>query len=85
MKKLRLRLEHLEVESFSSTPAPEERGTVHGHYPTQDTCEGPECFTGWPYTCRNTEGEVTCNGEAECGDSSLGTCYEETVCFHCTG
>lgn len=39
MKKLRLELDEIEVETFEVAEARKERGTVHGHHPTAwETC-----------------------------------------------
>lgn len=47
MKKLRLELEELSVESFPTAREPEVRGTVHGNsnYACQSLAGGSECYT----------------------------------------
>lgn len=66
MKKLKLNVEALRVESFSPGNAEPERGTVHGHARYTDPAVCPwsnnwYCSVGdgctWdPYTCYNTCG-----------------------------
>lgn len=64
MRKLVLNLDMLEVESFQTEKSAEDdRGTVHGHVPTQ-FCPSARC---------SGEDEVTCHqscGEGTCGDCS---------------
>jgi len=67
MRKLRLELDSLAVESFAPLDVPGERGTVRGHVSLywedcnpSDTCAG----AGWP--CDTSD--------QSCG----GTCYERT-------
>jgi hypothetical protein len=66
MRKLRLDLDHLEVESFEATPRDgEERGTVQGHAePYTPTCPSSSPTWGDNYTCD----EATCHY----------SCYEQT-------
>ena len=80
MKKIRLDLATVDVESFAVMPhEPAERaGTVHGRGNTWDP---PTCMQSCGYTwC----GEQTCNGEFSCAD----TCTETRpirVCYGNTG
>jgi hypothetical protein len=89
MKKIRLDLDMLSVETFSTTGAAEARGTVNAHRPdyTQgwdcesiDFCETPAC----PGT-----GTGTGTGVSECSCPSIcpDTCYEfscgRTMCDSC--
>ncbi|HET7234480.1 MAG TPA: hypothetical protein VFJ16_30990 [Longimicrobium sp.] len=74
MRKLKLELDSLVVESFASTAARPERGTVRGHVSLywedcnpSDTCAG----AGWP--CDPTD------------QSCAGTCYENTCHPGCGG
>lgn len=68
MKKLRLALDEIAVESFEVADAEKARGTVHGHHPTAwgtCTCEcsaDTECVDGsWhPLSC----GPTDCNDTA---------------------
>jgi hypothetical protein len=57
MKKLRLDLEAVTVESFDVTHAEQGHpGTVFGHYPTRgDSCSCQDCGdSGFPYSCMET-------------------------------
>jgi hypothetical protein len=76
MKKLKLDLEGLVVESFATTPESRgEGGTVFGQQCTcytQCTCPGcPTCDASCNGTCGGTC-EASCNGT--CGDSCAGSC-----------
>lgn len=76
MKKLRLAIETLEVESFDAGGDGERRGTVHAHItvlncntsPNQTcgnypTCENPHCTTEtWQQGCTDP---YTCGGTCE--------------------
>lgn len=82
MKKLTLRLEDLEVEGFSTSPAAKEKGTViaHSHETCLWTCPGlPSCFDTCGDTCYETCDGYTCNDEYSCERSCDGTCWE----WHC--
>jgi hypothetical protein len=81
MHKLRLKLEDLQIDSFSTTPVKKEKGTVYGEQctcPTACTCPGcPTCDA----SCNGTCG-ASCNGtcDASCNDFTCGdTCNCETV------
>lgn len=50
MRKLRLDIDDLAVESFETREGAEERGTVHGHWPTQ-YCVSNRCSGADPITC----------------------------------
>lgn len=64
MKKLRLDVAALRVESFASASAPMRRGTVHGAGTWQESCY-PDCpRTDW-ISCPATCGGTTCS-PAEC-------------------
>ena len=56
MKKLRLRSEDLRVESFPTSPALEETGTVWAHAAT------PSC----PFNCLTQDGGSICNLTHNC-------------------
>jgi hypothetical protein len=60
MKKIRLDLDAIEVESFPTAAATEQRGTVDGHFRSRigDTW----CVTCGEYTCW----DFTCNIESDC-------------------
>ena len=85
LRKLSLRLDELSVESFDTTAAGRQRGTVFGEQCTCPTaCTCPGC-----YTCDNTcyepgngnTCEQTCAMEYTC-DTCMGTCanYPKTTC-----
>jgi hypothetical protein len=89
MKKLKLDLEDLSVESFATTPEPRaEGGTVFGQQCTcytQCTCPGcPTCDASCNGTCGGTCGgtcDASCNGTCDgscdfsCGDTCGDTCF----------
>jgi hypothetical protein len=71
MHKLKLRLEDLRIDSFTTEPARKEKGTVFGEQCTCYTnCSCPGCPT-----C-----DASCNGS--CGASCGGTC-NATACGTC--
>jgi hypothetical protein len=83
--KLTLKLEELSVDSFDTTTAHKEKGTVFGEQCTcytNCTCPGcPSCGATCPATCVNTCDDYTCAG---CGTEYTdcdcpGTCYQ-TAC-----
>jgi hypothetical protein len=80
MKKLKLDLEDLAVESFATTPEPRaEGGTVFGQQCTcytQCTCPGcPTCAASCNGTCVNCGSNVfTCDYSCECGYSNDTRC-----------
>jgi hypothetical protein len=90
MKKLKLDLDDLRVDSFDTTPAAAagERGTVHGQYPEtyrgcntdEETCDS--CFGSCGDTCG-----YSCNGTCgTCAESCNGTCNTcYTNCGSCPG
>ena len=71
MRKLRLQLDDLLIESFDTTPVQKAKGTVFGEQctcPTQCTCPGcPTCAASCNGTC-----DASCNGT--CAASCNGTC-----------
>jgi hypothetical protein len=74
MRKMRLQVDALRVESFDTAAASPERGTVHGHASLywEDCYESETCpGAGWP--CDPTD--------QSCG----GTCYEFTCHPGCGG
>ncbi|HEX6373901.1 MAG TPA: hypothetical protein VF006_33540 [Longimicrobium sp.] len=92
MNKLKLHLDDLRVDSFDTTAAETEKGTVFGEQctcPTQCTCDTqcetqhtacscPGCPTVCYYTC-----EVTCYQEScaeTCGDN---TCWYQSCVATC--
>lgn len=75
MKKLKLDLSDLHIESFAIHTVDEERGTVEAMNPTA-TCPAscPDTCASCVNTCLNT-----------CGNSCYGTCVSCQTCeFHCT-
>jgi hypothetical protein len=92
MKKLKLDLDALGVETFDPSPLEEERGTVLGEQlvVTLLTC-GPACFTVQAtchFSCRLTCGAtcfLSCNNTClrTCGLTCLPTCA--VSCFSCVG
>ena len=77
MNKLKLKLDDLQVDTFQTTPASKEKGTVFGEQCTcwtqcgQNTCPGcPTCDATCNGTCN-----ASCNGTcASCGASCGGSC-----------
>jgi hypothetical protein len=80
MNKLKLKLEDLQIDSFSTTTVKKEKGTVYGEQctcPTACTCPGcPTCDASCNGTCGGTC-DASCNGT--CGD----TCDCETSYASC--
>ncbi|HYH81481.1 MAG TPA: hypothetical protein VEX86_16880 [Longimicrobium sp.] len=63
MEKVRLSLDELEIQSFSTaTPEAEQRGTVQGHDEPTDYIECPTGPNDWQNTCAQT-----CNATCYCG------------------
>ena len=75
MNKLKLGLDDLQVDTFQTTSAPKQKGTVFGEQCTcytQCTCPGcPTCDASCNGTCN-----ASCNGTcaATCNASCEGTC-----------
>ncbi|HEX8906255.1 MAG TPA: hypothetical protein VF771_15505 [Longimicrobiaceae bacterium] len=67
MKKMKLHLDDLMIDSFSTTPARRQKGTVYGE---QCTCYTACTCPGCP-TC-----DASCNGSCvdTCANSCYGTC-----------
>jgi hypothetical protein len=88
MHKLRLTLEDLQIDSFSTTPVRRAKGTVYGEQctcPTACTCPGcptcdASCNGSCEGSCHDTCGE-TC--EYSCGDTCVGGCetYNGYTCY----
>jgi hypothetical protein len=72
MKKLRLEMEELRVESFQTVQAPREKGTVIGHYLT------PQCSGDGGYTC-----DYSCGGQLGSCAATCETCSPTQVCGGC--
>lgn len=79
MNKLRLRLDELAVEGFSTTPAAPASGTVVGqqgtHY-SYCTCNMPTCDPTCAYSCDDETcyGYFTCGWQQTCEATCLDTC-----------
>jgi hypothetical protein len=87
MKKLRLHLEELRIDSFSTTPVEREKGTVFGEQctcPTACTCPGcPTCDASCGGTCGGTC-DASCGGT--CGYTCDATCGGGYSCdYTCDG
>ena len=81
MSKLKLRLDDLQVDTFSTTAARKEKGTVFGEQCTcwtNCTCPGcPTCDASCNGTCDNTCAHTcayTCD-DASCAGTCGFTCY----------
>ncbi|HEU0012348.1 MAG TPA: hypothetical protein VFQ45_01620 [Longimicrobium sp.] len=92
MKKMRLDLDTLSVESFDTVETPAERGTVHGHIPPDTYArycsDGTTCVDSC-FECTDYASCLgTCNA-TECGTcaTNCGTCYDAscgyTYCGTC--
>ena len=87
MKKLKLNLDDLKVESFATTPdAASGRGTVFGQDPThppENTCNtcGMEMFTCVGYTCVEWCGHNPSeNGTCGPANTCVTTCEPQSTC-----
>ena len=87
MNKLKLRLDDLQVDTFQTTSAPKQKGTVFGEqctcwtYCGQNTCPGcPTCNASCNGSC-----DVSCNGSCAvtCDASCYGTCDGYTCDYSC--
>jgi hypothetical protein len=81
MKKIRLDLNMLAVETFRTTGTPPDaRGTVNAHIPPPPYTEVRECDT---VECPGT-GETECGtcAVSECGSCAT-VCYEDSYCASC--
>jgi hypothetical protein len=80
MRKLKLELHDLRIDSFTTTPMAREKGTVLGEQCTCDTacsCPGcPTCDVSCTDPCGSCTCWASCNGScvATCGASCYGTC-----------
>ena len=75
MRKLKLELDAVQVESFETTPAAGE-GTVMGLATESGTCVPTECCTD--FTC---ETDCMCSGQWTCPGSVPGTCDGGVTCY----
>jgi hypothetical protein len=82
MKKFRLELDDLRIDSFSTTPAQAPKGTVFGEQCTcytNCTCPGcPTCDASCNGTCN-----ASCNGS--CDASCDGYCGSDVTCYEGCG
>jgi hypothetical protein len=90
MRKLRLQLEDLQIDSFPTTPAEKPKGTVFGEQCTcytQCTCPGcPTCDASCNGTCEascNGTCDASCGGTCDCGtwDTSCGGSTCDATCM----
>jgi len=95
MNKLRLQLEDLVIDSFSTTPVRRAKGTVYGEQctcPTACTCPGcPTCDASCGGTCGGTC-DASCNGTCNCPgtydfscNTCEGSCGGESCDYTCQG
>jgi hypothetical protein len=63
MKKIRLDLEHLHVDTFETSTAEPDRGTVQGHWSQMGTCDAVVATCQINGTCR-----LTCG--SKCGSTT---------------
>jgi hypothetical protein len=66
MKKLRLSLDELAVDTFTVSDDPRSAGTVQGNSAPEDAA----AITGWSWLCGSCDG--TCDGGATCPVSCAG-------------
>jgi hypothetical protein len=76
VKKMKLELDKVQVESFDTTSAGSGVGTVHGHATQFATCVPTECCTN--NTC---ETDCGCSGQWTCPGSINGTCAGGATCY----
>jgi hypothetical protein len=83
MKKLRLEMDALRVESFSTDAAAREAGTVHGHsYPNgcfPPPGSDPFLDTCHYATCAGDTCWYSCGGSCDCGGGSAGCPPQESA------
>lgn len=92
MRKTKLSLEALQVDTFEPDPAAAEvRGTVHAHGPSQYTaycqCANATNYGSCQATCMDTCGGPTCDYPCQTADTCYLTCrdacgwtYGDVVC-----
>lgn len=81
MRKLKLQLDALKVETFATSGHRARRGTVAGHGITQSGTCGTGCggYTDGGDTCMG--GQWTCHDSCDTGcNSYFGTCYTADCC-----
>ena len=87
MKKRKLDLNELDVETFATTESSRERGTVMGHATLGLQCTGA-CTAD--YSCGGTCRYDSCHGSTCCASwqdscDGNGSCYPNATCADCTG
>ncbi len=83
MKKLKLEIENLAVESFDTSASEKPKGTVFGEQCTcQTACTCPGC-PSCDYTCAYTCDDATCPACPTCAASCNGTCNEASCYGTC--
>lgn len=78
MKKLRIELDRMQVESFATAEAPAERGTVQARVPDTDPGYCPQtgdAYCTYGHGC--TMAYYTCGG-GNCGTWEAAHCYWQT-------
>jgi hypothetical protein len=84
MKKIRLELDTLSVESFRTTGSDtERRGTVHGHLPMETQardCDSLDVCTYWNCGTEISDCGGCGTGASDCGTcaTNCGSCYDAT-------
>ncbi|HVG45837.1 MAG TPA: hypothetical protein VM890_13945 [Longimicrobium sp.] len=78
MKKLKLELDHVRVESFETTAALEAKGTVVGHITAAVSCRDSACCTP-DYACPQTY----YTGPCECGTGEFSAAAYPTCEYSC--
>lgn len=78
MRKMKLELEAIQVESFVAVEGPDQRGTVLAHS-AWDTCEAPCPSRDGPGWSCDATCDRTCGQPGTCGYNWCGT-YEEHGC-----
>jgi len=86
MRKFKLHLDDLRIDSFATAPVQKTKGTVFGKQYTYDgTCNEATCGDGftclWLFTCENTGCNYSCNGCGETMNTAQG--YNGGQCGWC--
>ena len=86
MSKIRLDLDALSVESFTTETGLAQAGTVRGHSPIDQTFYSDVTGCDQDTCARNCSGNTTCyascDGVQTCGGSCNGTC-QASACYAC--
>jgi hypothetical protein len=62
MRKIRMELEQLHVDTFETSPVEAGRGTVRGHWSQVGTCDGRVATCQYGGTCGPGCGTLKCTG-----------------------